>query len=165
MATYPAPREVLLEQGSYKDLDAVMAVMDDAFPPCFGERWSRSQVSGVLPLTGVRLLLVHDGGAEAPIVGFALWRTVSDESELLLLAVHPSAQRHGLGRVLLEGFATKAIADGATRLHLEVRDGNPANRLYASEGFTIAGRRRDYYRGRDGEQHDALTYVRMICDK
>ncbi|MBW0145579.1 GNAT family N-acetyltransferase [Sphingomicrobium clamense] len=162
MATSPVPREILLEPGGWEDIDAVMAVMDDAFPPCFGERWSKSQIAGVLPLTGVRLLLAHDGGAEAPIVGFALWRTVSDESELLLLAVHTSAQGQGLGRALLEDFAEQAIADGATRLHLEVRDGNPANRLYASEGFDVAGRRRAYYRGVDGERHDALTYVRMV---
>lgn len=163
MATFPAPRQILLEPGGYEDLDAVMAVMDDAFPPCFGERWSRSQVSGVLPLTGVRLLLAHDGDADSPIVGFALWRTISDESELLLLAVHTSAQGNGLGRALLEDFAEQAQADGAMRLHLEVRDGNPANHLYASEGFVVAGRRRDYYRGIDGERHDALTYVRMIA--
>ena len=162
MATHPAPREILLEPGGYEDIDAVMAVMDDAFPPCFGERWSRSQVSGVLPLNGVRLLLAHDGGADAPIVGFALWRTVSDESELLLLAVHTTAQGHGLGRALLEDFVEQAGADGATRLHLEVRDGNPANQLYSSEGFNVAGRRRDYYRGMEGERHDALTYVRTM---
>ena len=77
MATHPAPREILLEPGGYEDIDAVMAVMDDAFPPCFGERWSRSQVSGVLPLSGVRLLLAHDGGADAPIVG-ATTEAISD---------------------------------------------------------------------------------------
>lgn len=164
MATFPAPRPILLEPGGYEDIDAVMAVMNDAFPPCFGERWSRSQVTGVLPLQGVRLLIAHDGGAQAPIVGFALWRTVSDESELLLLAVHSSVQGNGIGRALLEDFVEQAQAYGASRLHLEVRDGNRANSLYASEGFAVAGRRRDYYRGLQGERHDALTYVRNVVD-
>ena len=160
MATSPAPRQILVEPGGYDDLDAVMAVMEGAFPPCFGERWSKAQVTGVLPLTGVRMTVAHEGNHDSPVVGFAIWRTVSDESELLLIAVHPCAQGHGLGRAMLEDFIEQAEADGATRLHLEVRDGNPANALYASEGFTLAGRRRAYYRGVEGERHDALTYVR-----
>lgn len=157
MATSPAPRPILLADGDYEDIDAVMAVMDAAFPPCFGERWSKSQVTGVLPLTGVRLRLARDGSGPR---GFAIWRTISDESELLLIAVHPDAQGQGIGHALVEDFLVGAGREGAARLHLEVRDGNPAGRLYESFGFEQAGRRRAYYRGVDGVRHDALTYVR-----
>ena len=61
-----------------------MLVMDSAFGRRFGEAWTRSQLAGILPMGGVSLMLAReadDGGA----IGFSLFRTVADESELLLL--------------------------------------------------------------------------------
>jgi ribosomal-protein-alanine N-acetyltransferase len=144
-------------QGSADDLDSVMAVMRTAFPERYGEAWTRSQCGGILPMTGVRLALAQDG--EARTVGFSLYRTVAGDSELLLLAVDPRVQRKGIGRKLLDSFIADARAHGAERIHLEVRDGNDASRLYESAGFTEANRRRNYYRGKDGTQFDALTFV------
>ena len=45
---------------------------------------------------------------------------------------------------------------GASRVHLEVREGNPAVIMYRGAGFSVAGRRRNYYRGRFGGEFDAL---------
>ena len=92
-------------------------------------------------------------------VGFSLVRTVSDEAELLLLAVEPSEQRRGIGQLLLDDFIAAALAKGAHRLHLEVRDGNPAITLYRASGFTPSGRRRNYYHGPGGETYDAVTLL------
>ena len=51
-------------------------------------------------------------------------------------------------------------ARGARRLHLEVRDGNPAVGLYrAGRASTPAGRRRNYYHGPDGRTFDAVTLI------
>jgi ribosomal-protein-alanine N-acetyltransferase len=47
-------------------------------------------------------------------------------------------------------------------VHLEVREGNPAVILYRSAGFSVAGRRRKYYRGRFGGEFDALTLSREL---
>ena len=77
----------------------------------------------------------------------------------MLLAVAPAAQGNGIGRKLLEQFIEDAKKKGAAKIHLEVRDGNPAIRIYRSRGLCAAGRRRNYYRGADGRQHDALTFV------
>lgn len=137
--------------GGAGDLDAVMATMDLAFDPVFGEAWTRSQCTGILSLPGVHLLLA-DGGA-----GFALSRIVYDEAELLLLAVAPPYRRFGLGSALLAAVAAAARTARATRLHLEMRAGNPAANLYARAGFVEVGRRRNYYRGTDGRQIDAIT--------
>ena len=82
--------------------------------------------------------------------------------ELLLIAVDPESQGRGIGLVLLQDFIAHALSQGAHRLHLEVRDGNPAVHLYRDAGFAIAGRRRNYYRGPDGERYDALTL--MLAD-
>jgi ribosomal-protein-alanine N-acetyltransferase len=150
---------VHIVQGGLADLPAVMAVMDDSFDPRFGEAWTASQCAGLLPLPGVWLALARDGEA---IVAFSLARMVADEAELLLLAVRRTAQGRGIGRALLADFAAAATARGVRRLHLEVRDGNGAARLYEQDGYSLAGRRRDYYLGSDGNRYDALTLMKTV---
>ena len=155
-AARTAPRSpVVVRQAGADDLDAVMTIMDAAFPPSFGEAWTRSQCAGILPMAGVALRLAHD--ADGNVTGFSLMRVVADEAELLLIAVDPVAQHSGIGGALLDDFVDIATGQGARRLHLEVRDGNPAIALYQVVGFKLAGRRRDYYHGPDGEARDALT--------
>ena len=151
---------VRLALGESADLDAVMEVMASAFDPGFGEGWTRSQCAGILPLSGVMLMLAQDElGA---VHGFSLLRTVADEAELLLLAVAPSARRRGVGAALLDHFIDHGRAAGLRRLHLEVRDGNPAVAMYQAFGFRAEGRRAKYYSGQDGSQHDALTMAREL---
>lgn len=148
---------VRLETGDSTDLEGVMAIMATAFDPGFGEGWSRSQCAGILPLLGVTLTIARDDRGQPR--GFALQRTIAGESELLLLAVHRSAQRCGIGTRLLDQFVDSSRAGGATRLHLEVRDGNPATAMYRAFGFAAEGRRSNYYRGQDGRLFDAVTMV------
>lgn len=147
---------VRLRRGAVGDLDEVMRIMSAAFPPSYGEAWTRSQCAGILPMHGVTLTVAE---ADQGAVGFSLVRAVADEAELLLLAVDPAEQRRGIGQALLDDFIAAALAVGAHRLHLEVRDGNPAMGLYRAAGFSPAGRRRNYYRGPEGETHDAVTLL------
>ena len=156
MSTLPSAEAIRLAPGKSADLPAVMTIMNAAFDPRFGEAWTRSQCGGILPMSGVSLMLAYDNGDERPL-GFSLFRTVAGEAELLLLAVHPDDQRRGIGRLLLEQFVARARSAGASRVHLEVRDGNPAVRMYRLAGFETAGRRPNYYRGSDGRQFDAIT--------
>lgn len=147
---------VILRPGGTGDLDHVMRIMTAAFPPCFGEAWTRSQCAGIMPMHGVTLTMAECDGMP---VGFSLVRAVADEAELLLLAVDPGEQRRGIGQALLDEFIADALAGGAHRLHLEVRDGNPAIELYRASGFSPAGRRRNYYHGPNGETYDAVTLL------
>ena len=148
-----------ISEGTILDLDEMMTVMEDSFDPAFGEAWTTAQCAGILPMAGVWLSICRLGPEP---VGFALGRAVHDEAELLLLAVRRSAQRQQIGRQLLERFVSTAASRGAQRLHLEVREGNHAVKLYRSCGFTEAGRRRGYYSGRDGQVYDALTLARSV---
>ena len=156
MATIDNP--VRIVPGTSEDLDAVMAVMEAAFGTRYGEAWTQSQCAGILPMAGVSLMLAHDR-ASGEAVGFSLVRSIVGESELLLLAVAPDHRRRGIGRELLQQFLDSARADGVTRAHLEVRDGNPAIHMYRRAGFEPIGRRRNYYRGADGSLFDALTFA------
>ncbi len=156
----PSSSPIHIRPGGVEDLDDVMRIMSGAFRPCFGEGWSRSQCAGILPMSGVTLTI---GADEDGAVGFALARAVLDEAELLLIAVDPDRQGRGAGDALLQHFIADARARGAHRLHLEVRDGNPAVELYRASGFVPAGRRRNYYRGPEGERYDAVTL--MLIDQ
>lgn len=158
MSSVPSDEAVKLVAGDSGDLPAVMTIMTAAFAPQFGEGWTRSQCAGILPMSGVSLILAYDGDREQPR-GFSLFRTVAGEAELLLLAVAPARQRRGIGRLLLDQFVDCARSAGANRIHLEVRDGNPAVQMYCRAGFSPAGRRPNYYRGSDGRQFDALTFA------
>ena len=148
---------VILSPGGHDDLAEVMAVMEDSFDPRFGEAWTKAQCAGLLPLPGVWLTLAR---VDEAVLGFALARLVADEAELLLLAVKTAGQRRGVGRILLEQFEDDAVARGAVRLHLEVREGNHALSLYEQAGFGLVGRRRDYYAGQKGDRYDALTLAK-----
>ena len=149
---------IALGEGGLADLPQIMAVMDDSFDARFGEAWTAAQCAALLPMPGVWLSLARD---QSGALGFALSRIVVDEAELLLLAVRKDAQRRGIGKMLLDRFVRRARIRGAERLHLEVRDGNPAVQMYRQAGFAPVGRRRNYYRGSDGHQYDALT---LACE-
>ncbi len=161
MATPALADAIRIEPGTFEDLDAVMEVMDQAFGARFGEAWTRSQLAGILPMAGVALMLASERQSPGA-VGFSLFRTVADESELLLLAVRPRRHRNGIGRRLLDHFMGEARRGGVVRAHLEVRDGNPAVEMYREAGFATVGRRRNYYHAPDGECFDALTLAQNL---
>ena len=146
-----------LREGDVRDLDRIDRLMTDAFDPRWGEAWTRNQVIGILAVPGVWLTIAELGGRSA---GFALTRGVLDEAELLLLAVIPEMRRRGVGAALLRSVVSDCALRGIESLHLEVRDGNDAIKLYRNSGFTKVGERRDYYRGPNGQSYSALTLRR-----
>lgn len=142
-------------------LDAIMQVMEAAFDPAFGESWTRRQVADMLlfPRTHHLLAPAPQGAAGLPrYCGFALSRQAGDEEELLLIAVIPEARNLGLGAGMLRRFMAEAHERGSRRLFLEMRDGNPAVRLYQRLGFEAIGRRPKYYRKASGGPVDAITF-------
>lgn len=144
------------------DIDHIMAVMTAAFDPAFGEAWTRRQVEDALLLSHCHYGLIGPDGAPPALTGetagFFLSRHSCGEEELLLFAVVPQFRRRGLGAELMRLLKAAACARGAERLILEMRAGNPAESLYVASGFTPVGRRKDYYRGRDGIAIDAITF-------
>lgn len=147
------------------DIDRLMAVMAAAFDPIFGEAWTRRQVEDALMIGNCHYRLIGTSGDApepgAPAAGFFLSRHGFEDEELLLFAVDPAWRRRGLGLALLGQFAQSARDRGARRLLLEMRQGNEAEALYRRFGFVPIGKRPNYYRGRDGETMDAITFS---CD-
>ncbi|ANY20358.1 ribosomal-protein-alanine N-acetyltransferase [Tsuneonella dongtanensis] len=148
------------------DLDRIMAVMEAAFDPLWGEAWTRRQVGDSLtfPHTHYRLLTrdAVEPRSDEQAAGFTLVRAAPGEEELLLVAVVPEARGRGLGHALI----TQAVADARTRraerLFLEARHNNPAIALYRRMGFEAIGQRKDYYQTSDGQKLDAITFALRI---
>lgn len=149
--------------GPDDDIDRIMAVMEAAFDPAFGEAWNRRQITDALVLGTCHYRLVDaQGGTLAdgvPAAGFFLSRFTFEEEELLLLAVDPRYRKNGIGQALLDQFARCAEARGAKRLLLEMRSGNPAESIYRRFGFVPVGVRPDYYRSGNGQRNDAVTFA------
>lgn len=101
--------------------------------------------------------------AEGPegIAGFLVGRVVSDEFEILNMAVHPDARRQGAASLLLANALDFGSASGATQAFLEVRESNRgAIAFYERHGFTLRGRRPHYYAG---PVEDALVLARHLA--
>ena len=96
----------------------------------------------------------------SPLLGYVICSPQADEWHVMNVTVAPEHRGQGIARLLLRelhDILAVATADLA-RLTLEVRPSNePALRLYASEGYMVAGRRKGYYPD-DGE--DALVMWR-----
>ncbi len=152
-------------------LDRIMAVMDAAFDPAFGEAWNRRQVSDALAMPSTHALIMDAEGKDisasctdairAP-AGFVMTRAAADEEELLLIAVSPDCRGRGFGRALIARLFDHAKARGTTRIFLEMRKGNPAEHLYRASGFEPIGKRSNYYRQADGTYVDAITFGRTL---
>jgi len=144
------------------DVDRIMAIMDAAFDPAFGEAWNRRQVEDALLFGNCHYILIGADGFEGtagPTAGFSLSRTGFGEEELLLFAISPEYRMKGHGRALLEYFAKSAKSRGVERLLLEMRKGNPAEHLYRSFGFMPIGERPNYYCTPGGNRIDAITFA------
>lgn len=120
------------------DLDRIMEIELAAYP----YPWSRGIFSDCLRVGydcwGLQLGLA--------LVGYSVQSDAAEESHLLNLCVAPEWQRRGCGRVLLENAVRIARAHRCQSMYLEVRPSNPAGiALYARHGFTVVGRRPDYY--------------------
>ena len=144
-------------------VDRIMAVMEAAFDPAYGEAWNRRQITDALVMPSTHALLIDRHGEEmgdgpADPAGFVLTRAAPGEEELLLIAVSPQYRARGLGRRLIQMLFDAARERGTERVFLEMRRGNPAEHLYRKTGFEPIGERLNYYRTANGNRLDAITF-------
>lgn len=121
--------------------------------------WRPEDFTALLRQPTVQALVLSEDERGAPQPrGYAMFAVVAGEAEIYDIAVVPTKRRGGRGRALLEALVARAVAAGAAAVHLEVDvDNEAARRLYDRCGFVLAGRRRGYYRHRDGRVSDALV--------
>jgi tRNA threonylcarbamoyladenosine biosynthesis protein TsaB len=104
---------------------------------------------------GYEAWVLRDGGG---LAGFCLAMAAPDVMHILVIAVAPTQQRSGLGRMLLKQVTDTAQQKGQEGLLLEVRPSNSkALAFYQAQGFVQIGQRRDYYPAGKDAREDALV--------
>jgi ribosomal-protein-alanine N-acetyltransferase len=140
-----------LERFRWWHIDEVLPIEDELFG---AEKWSAAMFWNELAQRHFYLVALD----EEQVLGYAGLAVVDQEEAWVQnVAVRRDAQRHGIGRSLLE--ALLAEADGkAGKVLLEVAvDNAPAQRLYATYDFEPVGLRRGYYQP---SNTDALVMMR-----
>lgn len=100
---------------------------------------------------------------EERLLGYAVLYRLPFDAELQAITVAPLARRRGVAKALLKRLRGEAECWGSERLLLEVRKSNHAARaLYEQAGFTLDGRRRNYYRDAEGRSEDALLMSKAL---
>ncbi len=98
------------------------------------------------------------------MLGFILCQHVSNEGEILTLAVDPDHQRHGYGHALVEHSIAILSKRKTKSVFLEVSEHNHAARaLYRSLGYQETGKRKGYYHTSEGAEN-AIT-MELIPDE
>ncbi len=108
----------------------------------FERPWSVDSFRDLLPQAGV----FGYGYEEHALCGFILCRRVAEEAEILTIAVRPENRRSGLGYGLVAAAQEECRTQGIQQFFLEVAEANqPALALYRKLGFSLAGKRPNYY--------------------
>jgi [ribosomal protein S18]-alanine N-acetyltransferase len=122
------------------DVKGIVAIERDSFSDPWTAGMFTTHLSGECSDT---FLVAEDG---AVVVGYAIARTVGEESELMNIAVDPAHRACGIGAALLDATVHRCRAAGAAEMWLEVRASNAGARtLYDSRGFSAVGVRKRYY--------------------
>ena len=116
------------------------------------------------PRDGVVLLLAERDGRVVGTVQMhpAESANGAHRGEVAKLLVHPNQRRQGAARNLLTALETEARAAGKTLLHLDTREGDPSNALYAALGYREAGRIPTWARDASGNFTTTVFWYKML---
>ncbi|CAI3952712.1 ribosomal protein S18-alanine N-acetyltransferase [Commensalibacter communis] len=113
-----------------------------AFPEKQG--WKGRDIHELLEISFHHLVVDYD--ASNQVNGFLLYSLILDEAEILTFCVDPVKQHQGIGTTLLNVFFTKMREKQVKIVLLDVAENNlAAVNLYYRLGFSLNGRRSNYY--------------------
>ncbi len=146
-------REVESVQTLSREHLAAVAELEQAI---FAEPWSEKALELLLTDTAFGVVCLQDGKAMA----YGGLMIAVDEGQITNIAVRADRRRQGLGRAVLLALECEARTRGLVQLSLEARVSNEAAiGLYESLGFTIEGRRHNFYRH---PTEDALVMIKQL---
>lgn len=132
------------------DLGDIIDIEKASFSDPWSETALLSSIEGPYCLTSCARM---DGRVIGYIMGTALY----EDCEITNVAVAPARRGKGAAKAMMEYFLSICREKNIERVLLEVRESNtPAIGLYASFGFAVYGRRKEYYRE---PTEDALLMV------
>jgi ribosomal-protein-alanine N-acetyltransferase len=140
-----------LERFRWWHIDEVLPIEDELFG---AEKWSAAMFWNELAQRHFYLVALD----EEQVLGYAGLAVVDrEEAWVQNIAVRRDAQRHGIGRSLLEALLAEAEGKSGKVLLEVAVDNAPAQRLYATYDFEPVGLRRGYYQP---SNTDALVMMR-----
>ena len=139
---------------SERDVPLLKQIEENAYD--FG--WSERNFFDALNENYIAKALINN----SVMVGYYFWQKVLDECHLLNFTIATERQRRGLGNWMLSQLLLSLRAKSIAAIYLEVRPSNKtAISLYSKFGFSIIGRRKNYYPGKESRE-DALVMKRTI---
>ena len=111
---------------------------------CFSDAWSEKLLSDMLESKWDEAWVLAAG--DGTVIGYANFRFLAGEGELMRIAVLPEHRGRGESKKLMDRLEISAKEKEAPDLTLEVRAGNTsAVTLYKSYGFQAEAVRKNYY--------------------
>lgn len=97
------------------------------------------------------------------VVGFFVVQFIVDEAHLLNIAVDPTQQKQGIGRLLLDNIQQQVVEKKANTIFLEVRASNQrAIEMYQMAGFNEIGLRKNYYPAANGKENAVIMALMLF---
>ena len=122
----------------------------------FSEPWSESALELLVGGEAYGFACLCNG----TLLGYGGVMLAVDEGQVTNIAVYPTARRRGVGQAILCAMIDEARAHSLVQLSLEARVSNTAAiGLYEKLGFSVAGRRKNFYRH---PTEDALVMLKQL---
>lgn len=124
---------------SLSDLDLISDVLSDNFDNLWTYNIFKEELSSSCSTYWVAKL-------KTDIIGFAGFKFIFDEAELMNIVIHKSYRDQGVGSLLLEHLINQAYNMNISNINLEVAKNNMiAIHMYEKLGFKKIGFRNKYY--------------------
>jgi len=134
--TAAQPSQATLRSVSSSDLARLAALDEAVFDPPY--RLASGELIELMVTSGFFTV----AEAEGALLGYVCADATGDEGHIIRLAVHPAAQRRGIGAALLNAALVYCGQQSIRAVLVNTQDSNAASlALYAQAGFRRMGRR------------------------
>lgn len=126
---------------------------------CFSTPWSEESLLEEINNENSHFLVAFSD----KVLGYIGVQEICGEAYITNVAVFNEYRNHGVGRKLLQTAVKKAKSRNCEFITLEVRESNvSAISLYESEGFDVAGVRKNFY---SAPTENGIIYTKYFIDR
>jgi ribosomal-protein-alanine N-acetyltransferase len=126
---------VVIRLATYADADAIALLSRSEIEYELPWSWTPSRVRRAIAGLATNVAVGHDGGR---LAAFGIMSYRDDVARLLLLAVHPTVRRSGIGSSVLRWLEKVAHVAGIQSIRLEARQDNTAAiAFYRKHGYRV----------------------------
>jgi ribosomal-protein-alanine N-acetyltransferase len=149
-------RDITLQFADRRDASTLASMSRDLIEAGLGWRYRAQSVRALIDEPETVTLVARNGDS---LAGFGIMKFGDERAHLVLLAVEPAYQRHGIARRVIAWLVESAATAGVASIHVELRASNTgAYAFYRAIGFAETLRLPGYYSGRE----TAIRMLRML---